>query len=103
MAKKTKAKKKMSFRQRLRNQSAERLEAIEAEIVRASDKVLADLGANLMAVSVMRLISGSQTKTLREDLITILSNQTEAELESIFNRQMELLKEDPDGDEKETS
>jgi len=100
MAKKTKAK-KISFRQRLRNQSAERLDDILQAVVIVVDTQLLSAGAKISSKDVMRLICGSQTKTLREDLITQLSNETEAELESIFNRQMELLKEDPDGDEKE--
>ena len=50
---------------------------------------------------VMRLISTGQTKTLREDLITQLANETEAELEAIYNKQMNLLPEDSDADKKE--
>lgn len=100
MAKKTKAK-KISFRQRLRNQSAARLADIEQAVVIVVDTQLLSAGAKISSKDVMRLISGGQTKTLREDLITQISNQTEAELESIFNRQMELLKEDNDGDKKE--
>ena len=100
MAKKNKAK-KTSFRQRLRNQSAERLADIEQAVVIVVDTQLLSAGCKISSLDVMRLISGGQTKTLREDLITQISHQTEAELESLFHRHMELLKEDSDGDKKE--
>jgi len=99
MAKKTKAK-KISFRQRLRNQSADRLDVM-AEAVRIAVRDVVAPHSQINPHDVMRLLCTGQTKTLREDLITQLANETEAELESIYNRQMELLKEDSSGDEKE--
>ncbi len=99
MAKKTKAK-KISFRQRLRNKSEETLDTIIKAAYDAVDK--AKGGHHISTVDIMRLCSGGQTKTLRENLITQLANETEAELEAIYNRQMNLLPEDPDGDKKES-
>ena len=99
MAKKTKAK-KISFRQRLRNQCAERLDVM-AEAVRITARDVVAPHSQISSLDVMRLLCAGQTKTLREDLITQLANETEAELEAIYNKQMNLLPEDPDGDKKE--
>lgn len=98
MAKKTKAK-KISFRQRLRNQCSDRLDKIVGAAYDAVDGAKA--GAKIATVDIMRLCAGTQTKTLREDLITQLANETEAELEAIYNKQMNLLPEDDDADKKE--
>lgn len=99
MAKKTKAK-KISFRQRLRNQCAERLDVM-AEAVRIAARDVVKPHSEINPHDVMRLICTGQTKTLREDLITQLANETEAELEAIYNKQMNLLPEDSDADKKE--
>jgi hypothetical protein len=99
MAKKTKAK-KISFRQRLRNQCADRLDVIIKASYDAVDKAKGN--SHIGTKEIMRLCSGGQTKTLREDLITQLANETEAELEAIYNKQMNLLPEDPDADKKES-
>ena len=101
MAKKTKAK-KISFRQRLRNQCAERLDVM-AEAVRITARDVVAPHSKISSLDVMRLLCAGQTKTLREDLITQLANETQDELEAIFNKQMNLLPEDPDGDKKEAS
>ncbi len=100
MAKKTKAK-KISFRQRLRNQCAERLDVM-AEAVRIAAQEVVEPYSQINPLHIMRLICTGQTKTLREDLITQLANETEAELEKIYNKQMNLLPEDSDADQKET-
>jgi hypothetical protein len=100
MAKKTKAK-KISFRQRLRNQCAERLDVMAAAVQIAACDVVAP-HSQINPHDVMRLLCTGQTKTLREDLITQLANETEAELEAIYNRQMNLLPEDSDADKKES-
>ena len=100
MAKKTKAK-KISFRQRLRNQSAGRLDDILQAVAIVIDAQLLSAATSISPKDVMRLLCTGQTKTLREDLITQLANETQDELEAIFNKQMNLLPEDSDGDKKE--
>lgn len=100
MAKKNKAK-KISFRQRLRNQSAERLEKITNAVAGAAARVCEEAGVKISHYDVMRLLCASQIKTLREQLITELANETETELEAIYNKQMTLLEEAPGGDKKE--
>ena len=73
MAKKTKAK-KISFRQRLRNDAAERLDSLQSKARDAVIQVLIDGKVNLAADDLMKAMSSSQTKTLRENLITQLAN-----------------------------
>lgn len=90
--------KAMSFRQRLRAQSAERLDAIATGVARAADAAMVDADTDINVHDVMRLLCAGQTKTLREQLITELSNEAEAELEKIYNRQIGLL---PEGDDSE--
>jgi hypothetical protein len=97
MAKKVKAK-KLSFRQRLRAQSAERLEKIEATMRGAAIRVCEESDTKINPYHVMRLMTGGMTKTLREQLITELANETEDELEAIYNKQIGLDLGDDNGD-----
>ncbi len=103
MAKKTKAKKAkpMSFRQRLRVQSADRLDIMEEAVRIAVRDVVAPHSA-VNPHDIMRLLCTGQTKTLREQIITELANETEFELEALYNKQLNLLPEGSDGDEKES-
>lgn len=82
---------KLSFRQRLRLQSAERLDVIAADVRAAVEDTLKSAGTEINPYDVMRLLSGGQTKTLREQLITDLSNEVENELEALYNKQLGLL------------
>ena len=89
MTKKSKVK-VISFRQRLREQSAERLLKMEQTIrilVVESIKPVSEINP----YDVMRLALGGQTKTLRGRLITELSNEVMAELERLYyNNQQKL-------------
>ena len=78
----------MTFRQRLRGQSEEQLNKIIKLAYDAVDK--AKGGTKISTVNLMRMCSGTQTKTLRDQLVTQLSNEAEAELEAIYNRQQGL-------------
>lgn len=88
----------LTFRQRLRAQSADRLEEIQMAVAKAADSAMEDADTDINVHDVMRLLCAGQTKTLREQLITELSNEAEAELEKIYNRQIGLL---PEGDNSE--
>lgn len=88
--------KALTFRQRLRLKSQEKLESIQRDV---NDAVVAAVDSNntkLHPRLVMQLCVGGQTKTLREKLITELANETEAELEALYNKQLGLLPEDTD-------
>ena len=98
MKKNTKAK-KLSFRQRLRLQSAERLDKIASTMHGAGERACEESKTNIDPLDVMRLLSNTQTKSLREQLITELSNEVEAELEAIYNRQMDFIEDDKNDDD----
>ncbi len=100
MAKKSKAK-KLSLRQRLRNDAAHQLGKIRREVEEVTEHVLQGAETEISKVDVFRLLSGGQTKTLEEQLVTELANEKEAELERIYNSQIDLLPESKDADEKE--
>jgi len=89
MAKK-KAKKKVSFRQRLRAESQERLEKIAVDVSEAALAAVRSHNTEINPLLVMQLLCSQQTKTLRENLITELSNEKELELEAIYNTQLGL-------------
>jgi len=88
----------LTFRQRLRERSTDRLASIADAVNAAAISVLDRAGSEISPNDVMRLLSGGQTKTLCEQLITQLSNEAEAEMEIIYNRQIGLL---PEGDDIE--
>jgi len=99
MTKKTKTK-KLSLRQRLRIQSSIDLDVMQAAVHIAVRDVVAS-HSKISPIDVMRLIAGGQVKSLEKRLITELANETEAKLEAIYNKQMNLLPEDHDGNVKE--
>jgi len=82
---------KLSFRQRLRLQSAERLDVIAADVRAAVEDSLKSAKTSLPPDVVMQLCCGGQTKTLREQLITQLANEVENELEALYNKQLDLM------------
>lgn len=101
MAKKTKKAKPMSFRQRLRVQSADRLDIMEEAVRIAVRDVVAPHSA-VNPHDIMRLLCTGQTKTLREQIITELANETEFELEALYNKQIGLDLGEVNADEKES-
>lgn len=87
--KKTKAK-AMTFRQRLRAQSGDRLKKIESAMYGAAVRVCEEAETEINPADVMRLMTGGQTKTLRDRLIGEIANETEKELEALYNKQIDL-------------
>ncbi len=99
MAKNKAKPKKLSFRQRLR-------EAAEMELGKVYTKAHLAIGDialehGLRPVDLAKLLSGGQTKTLNENMVTTLANRKEAELEQIYNTQLDLIPESKDADKKE--
>ena len=97
MTKKTKAK-KITFRQRLRTQSDVRLSEMIVAMRHAGKNICKESKTEINPYDVMRLACGGQTKSLRYRVVTDLANESEAELEVLYNRQMDLLKADSDGE-----
>jgi len=103
VAKKAK-KKKLSFRQRLRNDAAEQLYALKLKFEEACEQVVIAENTGIEKRDIFKLLAGGQTKTLEEAVITELANEKEATLEYIYNSQQDLsfgTKEDDDADQKE--
>jgi hypothetical protein len=84
----------ITLRQRLRAAAAERLKRIESTMIAASLRVCEQYDTDIACERLMRLISGTQTKSLREQLITELANEGEIELTNLW----EARKEDTNGD-----
>ncbi len=80
---------KMTFRQRLRAQSEERLEKM-ASVIRLQAIESVKAVSQINPFDVMKLACGTQTKSLRYRLVTELANEAEAELEALYNKQIEL-------------
>lgn len=79
----------MTLRQRLREQSEERLDKIVATMLAACNRVSDEHQTDINMFDVMRLISGTQTKTVRERLVVDLTNEREVQLEKFFNNQVD--------------
>ncbi len=80
----------LNLRQRLRLQSAEKLDKIANDVrLLVAEEVLA-AETEINSYDVMRLICNSQTKSIRTKLISELTNETERRLELFFNKQQNL-------------
>ncbi len=87
--KKSKAK-RVTFRQRMRAQSDERLSAMIVAMREAGQRICKESKTEINPYDVMRLSCSNQTKSLRYRVVTDLANEHEAELERIYNSQQEL-------------
>ena len=95
----TKKAKKMTFRQRLRADAEDKLQQMESTVRLLATDALKSEGTTINPFDVMRLASGTQTKSLRYRLIGELANEKEAELEALYNKQQDLpLKAGSDGE-----
>lgn len=92
----TKKAKTLTFRQRLRVDATGELSTLIDAITAASKKIVKD--KNISAMDLMKLASSPTAKTLCNDLITQLANGREREIEKFYNKQMDLLAEDSDGE-----
>lgn len=97
--KKAKKKTKPTLRQRLRHDAGVKLSEIERLAGSAMTRVCEESNTKVGAYDLMRLFSGTQTKSLRDKLIGQLADEAETELENIYNNQRLLdLGEKPDGE-----
>jgi hypothetical protein len=85
----TKAKQKeQSLRQKMREKANSKLEEV---LDNASNALSASvLITKLDPIEVARMLVGGQTKTLRDKLVTQLTNQIEQEMVEIWNNQQDL-------------
>jgi uncharacterized protein with PIN domain len=89
---KKRAKKGLTFRQRLRVAAGEKLESLREQATVAVIQVTKDHAIN--ALDLMRLATQSQNKSLHYRLVNELVKEKEAELEKIWNDQQKLPLED---------
>lgn len=87
----SKGQKAMTLRQRLRADANVKLGEIEQLVADAVGKAVGKAGVELNPYDVMRLCLGGRTKSIRDKLVRELANQAEAELQRIYNDQMNLL------------
>lgn len=86
---KAKNKKALTLRQRLREQGEEQLEGMLQHATQKVEGVCKR--TNIDPALLMQLASQpTRSKTLRHQLVTILTNQKEAELEKLYNDQLTL-------------
>lgn len=90
--------KKMSLRQRLRQRADGRLDELQGLVNVAMIRVGEEADTDINLYDVLRMMVGTQTKTIREKLITELANEEERRLEDLYNSQQALDLEDKDGD-----
>ena len=82
----------MSLRKRLRAQAAEELDKLVIEVQTKAAELTEGVDS-MWGTDLLKLASGGRTDTIRDKLITRLTNHKEHELEKFFNRQQELLEE----------
>lgn len=88
-------KKKVTLRQRLRNAAESKLQGLLEQATEAAAEICK--GTSVDKHLLMQLASTPNGgKTLRNDLITKLANDAEAELEKLYNNQMALPGVDDD-------
>ena len=85
----------MSLRQRLRVQAEDQLNGL----IEQTREVVGELVNKTPSLSViddmLKLAAGGRTESLRIKTITALTNYKEKELEDFFNKQQDLLIEEP--------
>ncbi len=89
----------MSLRKRLREQAAEQLDGLVKEIQERATFLTSDID-QMWGTDLLKLAAGGRTDTIRDKLITRLTNHKEGELEKFFNKQQGLPLEKPPAEEK---
>jgi hypothetical protein len=87
MAKTTKAK-ETTLRQRMRADAEKELEELEVQMLATAVRTIGKKA--IKPLDLMRLCCGGQTKTVKNQLITDLTNGREAALEALYSKQQGL-------------
>ena len=89
--------KKLTLRQRLRQDAEKKLHLMVLAMEGAAERVIEEHNSHIDTLRLMQLASQpNQGKTLRSDLITVLANEAEAEIEALYNKQQGLPLGDDD-------
>lgn len=88
-------KKSLTLRQRLRLDAEKKLDRMVLAMQGAAVRVQEEHDSKIDPALLMQLASQpTQGKTLRHDLITVLTNEKETALEKLYNKQMDLIQDD---------
>ncbi len=90
--------KKITLRQRMRARAEKQITDLENLVIVGVTRAAEEAGVELDPHDVMRLYGNPNIKYQREKAVIQLANQYEAELEALYNKQMDLLKDDSDGE-----
>ena len=87
-----KKEKALTLRQRLRLDAEKKLHLMVLAMEGAAERVLEEHDSHIDKMMLLQLTSQpNHGKTLRHDLVTQLTNEAEAELERIYNEQLDLV------------
>jgi len=91
----------MSLRKRLREQAAGQLDGLVEQIQERATELTRDID-QMWGADLLKLAAGGRTDTIKDKLVTRLTNHKEAELEKFFNQQqqMDLVPSKKGGSEK---
>lgn len=84
----------MTLRAKLREQAAAQLDGLVKEIQERATFLTSDID-QMWGTDLLKLAAGGRTDTVRDKLVTRLTNHKELELEKFFDQQQELPIEEP--------
>lgn len=79
----------MSLRKRLRAQASDQLDGLVVKLQERAAELTQGID-QMWGSDLLKLAAGGRTDTLKDKLVTRLTNHKEAELEKFFNQQEEL-------------
>lgn len=91
----------MSLRKRLREQAAGQLDGLVEQLQERATELTRDID-QMWGTDLLKLAAGGRTETVKDKLVTRLTNHKELELEKFFNKQqqMDLVPSKKGGSEK---
>ena len=84
----------MSLRKKLREQATKQLDGLVKEIQDRATFLTSDID-QMWGTDLLKLAAGGRTDTVKDKLVTRLTNHKELELEKFFDQQQELPIEEP--------
>jgi len=83
-----------ALRKRLREQAGDQLDGLVEKLQERATELTSDID-QMWGTDLLKLAAGGRTDTIRDKLVTRLTNHKELELEKFFNQQQELLEDPP--------
>lgn len=88
----------MSLRKRLREQAAGQLDGLVEQLQERATELTRDID-QMWGTDLLKLAAGGRTETVKDKLVTRLTNHKELELEKFFDQQQKLPIEEPPPEE----